>query len=238
MTTRSLRRSLAAAALASSLVLGACGTPDAEESEAPAPSEITTEPSETTETSAPAEEPSEQAPSEEASVTEEPAPAPGSTREPVATGPLEGDELNPAGAAWFSAYCSGVTGALAFAGPDTEGMEKDEVIQTAATAYQNIGNTFALVSDELVALDTAANFENSEAFFVEVTDIMDEVSMRYLEGSESVSTTEFAEVSDFTDQIAEIEEGVVSAGGDGFGLPNLDDSVQMALAQLPACASA
>lgn len=231
MTTSPLRRSLAAAAIATSLLLSACGGSEPEETMAPTPSEAMTSapveseiPEETMEAS-----PSETTPSETTPAMERPA-----TPE---TGPLEGEALNEAGVAWFTSYCSGITAVLADAQPDTQGMGKDETIAKVVETYGVLGGNFTSYAETLDALDAEMNFENSEAFADFVVDIMGQVGDRYTMGGAEVDEATFNTPDDLTTKIEGIEADVAGLGGDAFGLEALDETVIVGIGQIPECAA-
>lgn len=224
MTSRSLRRSLAAAAIATSLVLGACGAPEPEETIPAAPSEVVT--SEPVESAAP-EETLDTSPSAPVESMEQAA--------TVETGPLEGDDLNDAGVEWFTTYCSGLAGALANAEPDVNGLEKDEVIATIAESYGVIGGKFITHATDLDNLDDDINFENSEGFAAEVIMTMAQVGDRYIAGGAEVADGEFAQPEDLGIVITSIEGDVAVLAGESFGLQNLDSTVLAAMGQIPEC---
>lgn len=198
--------------------------------------EATTEP---IETSMPAEEPAQEEsaeePAVEASAEEVPAAAPESTRDTVVTGPLEGEELNAAGVAWFDAYCSGVM-EVSFYAPDTAGMNPDELKQAASDTYVKMSERFAALAGELGSLDASFNFENSEGFVINATDIVTEISSVYGEGAAAVQAGDYASEAELVTVVTEVEENAVRAGGSGFGVPDLDDSVLEAVStQVGAC---
>ncbi|RMB61443.1 hypothetical protein EAX62_01950 [Tessaracoccus antarcticus] len=180
----------------------------------------------------------EEATPEESPIAEESAaPKASTTREPVTTGPLEGEELNAAGVAWFGAFCTGVAKATSFAGPDTTGMAIGEVTDTVVTTYQSIGGSFTETGQALAALDTAMNFENADAFAASSTSAVDEVGAVYTQGSETVAAGTYATEAELLKVVNATEASVVSAGGGDFGLSNLDDTVLASVgAQVPACA--
>lgn len=229
--------SLAAAAIAASLALAGCGTSETEEAATPSTSiEATTE---AMETSMPAEEPTTEKPAEtpveEIPTEEAPAAAPESTRDPVVTGPLEGEELNAAGVAWFDAYCSGVMEASLYT-PDTAGMSPDELKEAAADTYAKMSDHFAALAGELGSLDASFNFENSEGFATNATDIVTEISSVYADGSATVQAGDYASEAELVTVVTEVEENAVRAGGNGFGVTDLDDSVLEAVStQVVAC---
>ena len=222
MSSFPLRRSLAAAAIVTSLFLTACGGTEPEETTTPTPSEaMTSEPME----SATPEETMEASPSETA---ESAAPV-------VVTGPLEGEALNEAGVAWFTAYCSGLTTVLADSEPDTTGLGKDEVIAKVVETYGLMGGNFTAYSANLATLSDDMNFENSEGFAADVIDTLAQVGDRYTMGGDEVSDGTFADPEDLTAMIADIEGDVAALGGQGFGLENLDDTVLGAVGLIPEC---
>ena len=225
MSSFPLRRSLAAAAIVTSLFLTACGGTEPEETTTPTPSEaMTSEPME----SATPEETMEASPSETA---ESAAPV-------VVTGPLEGEALNEAGVAWFTAYCSGLTTVLADSEPDTTGLGKDEVIAKVVETYGLMGGNFTAYSANLATLSDDMNFENSDAFAAEVSDIFKEVGQVYWAGADKMESSTFSSEQEFTAAIEDVSSSIIDAGGFDFGIPTLDATVSTAVAeQAPACAS-
>lgn len=163
---------------------------------------------------------------------------PTSTREVVATGPLEGEELNAAGVAGFEVFCTGATEASSFAQTTEPGMTGEEVVDAAATTYRKMGTSVTATADRLGALDTAMNFENADDFAQEVRDIFHEVGQLLWDGAETVETETFKNEEEFGNAILEIEGAVVDAGGFDFGISGLDPTVTKAVSeQVPSCSS-
>ena len=234
-------RQLAVAATASALLLSACGSPEPDETTS-SPSAV--QESETTLASATPTPDEEAATSEAASpspagsVEESPVAQPTSTRTPVATGPLEGEELNADGIAWFDAFCAGVTDAQSYANTSSEEQELDEVVELAGTTYRKMGTSVTATSDKLRGLKSDMNFENSDAFAAEVSDIFEEVGQVYWAGADNMESSTFSSEQEFTAAIEDVSSSIIDAGGFDFGIPTLDATVSTAVAeQAPACAS-
>lgn len=226
-------RTLSTSAVAMALLLSACGGPDAEETATPSPPVEASAPVEPTEAVT-----SEEARPSEVVPEETPEPVPSSTRTGVATGVLEGEELNAAGVAWFDVVCSGATEASSFAQTTEPGMTGEEVVEAAVTTYQMMGTSVTATADRLGALDTAMNFENADAFAEEVRDIFYEVGQLMWDGTETVKTETFRNEEEFGTTIAEIEGSIMDAGGFDFGVSGLDPTITEAVSgQVPSCGS-
>lgn len=234
MTTSRRARALLATAAASVLILAACGGPDADAPTAATPTIEATEASGASEESTAQEPMPEESPAGE----ERPQPETGSTREPVSTGPLDGDELNADGVAWFEAFCAGVIEVQEYASTTSEDQDVDAVVALAATTYRSMGTSVTATSDRMRGLNSEMNFENADAFAAEVSDIFQEVGQIYWAGADTMETGTFGSEQDITEAAGEVSSAVLAAGGFDFGISTLDPSVIGAVAeQAPACAS-
>lgn len=230
MRRRSTFATFAIAAVAGSLLLSGCGDSNPDESDAAFPNvEATSGGSES-----PGGEslPEQQAPDQQGDASAEPL----STREPVLAGPLDGDELNETGVAWFGAFCSGIGEVAEVGVPDMEQLDLAEQTDAVGATYENFGKGFNAAALTLAGLDADMNFAKSDAFATQAIESLQEVSFIYAAGAGTIEAGTYETEEDVVAVVNVIERAALGAGVGDYGLSSLDESVFDAVnAQVPAC---
>lgn len=229
MRPRSTFATFAIAAVAGSLLLAGCGDSNPDESKAASPNVEAT--SGVSESPGAASSP-DQVPGEQGDASAEPT----STREPVSAGPLEGDELNETGVAWFGAFCSGIGEVAEVGVPDMQDLDLAEQTAAVGTTYENFGKGFDAAAMTLAGLDADMNFGKADAFASQAIESLQEVSFIYAAGAGTIESGTYATEDDLVAVVNVVERAALAAGVGDYGLSSLDESVFDAVnAQVPAC---
>lgn len=176
--------------------------------------------------------PEEEEPTQEASTPAVPVAPP--TAPP--TGPLDGTDINAAGAAWFGAFCSGISEIQAQGNIGQAGLSTEEVQAAAVDVYDVLSSITYGVRDDLSSLDTDMNFEGAPAYALYVANVFQDVGDIYVSAGELIEGSNYQSVSELQSDIDSLAPAVTAVDGEGFGVDTLDPTVADAVfTQVESC---
>lgn len=166
---------------------------------------------------------------------ESPAPADSTPGGSSDTPAPQGTDLDAGSVAWLSTFCTGFSGVMQYAAPNTAGMSEAEVIQTIADAYTGMSDAAIGTVDALDALP-APEFPGAATLSPAIHDWLTAVSSVYSDGAHRIETGTYATDQELESEINSIEANMGTANEEvGVAFSQADPSVQDTLQSLPEC---
>lgn len=145
---------------------------------------------------------------------------------------LDGASIN-----WLTEFCVGFADVASYAGPNTDGLSDEEIVQEVAGVYDAMSTAASHAEEELQSL-AEPTFPGQQRIVPAALEWFHAVTTVYGHGAQAIATTTFHSLEELSAAIDEVEAGMDSANARfGKAIGDVDPSVTDAMRKLPECSA-